>query len=218
MKKILYFIISVLIAVNASAGGFGGNTNAASFSGTLAVSHGGTGATTASAARTNLGAAASGANGDITSLTNSTGVPIHGGAGAAIAVGYIGEIVSSYVPATSAITLTTGTATNVTSITLDPGQWLIYGDSQYLTDSTVAINRVYGSVSATSATVESPYINSLVWSPAISPGSLGSAITNTIPQRVENIAISTTYYLVSYCLFSGGACKAWGELKAVRLN
>ena len=41
--------------------------------GTLAVANGGTGATTASGARTNLGAAASGANSDITSLSGITG-------------------------------------------------------------------------------------------------------------------------------------------------
>jgi len=41
--------------------------------GTLAVSNGGTGATTASGARANLGAAASGANSDITSMSGITG-------------------------------------------------------------------------------------------------------------------------------------------------
>lgn len=41
--------------------------------GTVVVAGGGTGATTASGARTNLGAAASGANSDITSLTGLTG-------------------------------------------------------------------------------------------------------------------------------------------------
>lgn len=42
-------------------------------SGTLPVVHGGTGATTASGARSNLGAAASGANSDITSMSGITG-------------------------------------------------------------------------------------------------------------------------------------------------
>lgn len=41
--------------------------------GTLAVASGGTGATTAAGARTNLGAAASGANSDITSMSGLTG-------------------------------------------------------------------------------------------------------------------------------------------------
>lgn len=45
---------------------------ATGYSGTLPVANGGTGSTTASGARTNLGAAASGANSDITSLTGLT--------------------------------------------------------------------------------------------------------------------------------------------------
>lgn len=46
--------------------------NAANVTGTVAVVNGGTGGTTASAARTNLSAASSGANSDITSLTGLT--------------------------------------------------------------------------------------------------------------------------------------------------
>lgn len=62
--------------------------------GTLAVASGGTGATTASIARTNLGAAASGANSDITSLSGITGaigtptyIQFDSGAGTTLAAG-----------------------------------------------------------------------------------------------------------------------------------
>jgi hypothetical protein len=48
------------------------NGNATNVTGTVALGNGGTGATTAAAARTNLGAAASGANTDIVSLANLT--------------------------------------------------------------------------------------------------------------------------------------------------
>lgn len=59
------------------------------FAGTLVVANGGTGSTTAAGARTNLGAAASGANGDITSLSGLT-TPLsiaQGGTGANTAAG-----------------------------------------------------------------------------------------------------------------------------------
>jgi len=51
---------------------------------TLNLTNGGTGSTTAGGARTNLGAAASGANGDITSLTAITSI---NNAAAALTIG-----------------------------------------------------------------------------------------------------------------------------------
>lgn len=80
---------SVITTINGSGGGmvtgpnitfsggttgmnFAGAGNTLTMSGTLVVANGGTGSTTAGGARTNLGAAASGANADITSLTGLT--------------------------------------------------------------------------------------------------------------------------------------------------
>ncbi len=72
--------------VTSFSGGTTGLTPASSatgditLGGTLAIANGGTGANTASAARTNLGAAASGANSDITSLGGlTTAIPVSGG-------------------------------------------------------------------------------------------------------------------------------------------
>ena len=66
-------------------------TGTLTLGGTLAVANGGTGGTTASLARTSLGAAASGANGDITSLTNlTTDISVaQGGTGVSALFGYV---------------------------------------------------------------------------------------------------------------------------------
>jgi hypothetical protein len=63
---------------------FNGNTTgtASNVTGTVAIANGGTGATTASGARTNLGVAASGANADITSLRQDVTVVAAGTIGA----------------------------------------------------------------------------------------------------------------------------------------
>ena len=63
---------------------FNGNTTgtASNVTGTVAVANGGTGATTAANARTNLGAAASGANTDITSLEQDVAIVATGAIGA----------------------------------------------------------------------------------------------------------------------------------------
>lgn len=65
--------------------------NAANVTGTVAVANGGTGGTTAALARSGLGAAASGANGDITSITGlTTALTVaQGGTGVATITGLI---------------------------------------------------------------------------------------------------------------------------------
>jgi len=85
------------------------------FTGTLPIANGGTAATTAAGARTALGAAASGANSDITSLTGITGL--------------INEAQGSNIASASTINLTTATGnyvhitgtTTITAITLAQG-------------------------------------------------------------------------------------------------
>src|SRR5687767_3355672 len=86
---------------------------------TQPIAKGGTGATTASGARSNLGTAASGANTDITSLANTTGVAVKGTTtNDNAATGYIGEYVSSTVALAGAATLTSDTPENITAVSL----------------------------------------------------------------------------------------------------
>lgn len=73
------FIVAFL-AATARAGVLTSGSGSAGFTGTLPVANGGTGGATASAARSSIGAAASGANADITSLTG----PVSLGSGATV--------------------------------------------------------------------------------------------------------------------------------------
>lgn len=57
------------------------------------------------------------------------GVAIKGDSGgSSVSAGYVGEILSINVPSTSAVSLTNSTIKNVTSLTLTPGDWDIYGN------------------------------------------------------------------------------------------
>jgi hypothetical protein len=81
---------------------------AANVTGTVAVANGGTGATTAALARTSLGAAASGANGDITSLTGLvTDLSVaQGGTGASTLTGLLRGTGTTAVTGGSTVALT----------------------------------------------------------------------------------------------------------------
>ena len=93
-------------------------TGAVTLAGTLAVANGGTNATTASGARTSLGAAASGANSDITSLSGlTTALSVaQGGTGVTTSTG-TGSVVLSNSPALVTPNLGTPASGVVTNLT-----------------------------------------------------------------------------------------------------
>jgi hypothetical protein len=86
--------------------------NSSLLTGQTSVANGGTGATTAAGARTNLGAAASGANSDITSLTNTTSLK---NASGALAVGDTAQALTLQGNASTIISATNAGSTTTIS-------------------------------------------------------------------------------------------------------
>jgi hypothetical protein len=131
--------------------------------------------------------------------------------------GDIGEEVEGVVLQASAITLASGTAANITSISLPAGDWDVEGD--------FALNKAAGSTTQYEAACIS--ITSLTF-PA--PGSFGrsdqlAAMFDNFPFSFPigkvrlSLASTTTVYLVGYCIFSGtGAVTAWGGIIARRVR
>jgi hypothetical protein len=68
--------------------------------------------------------------------------------------GQFGEVISSTILAASAVALTTGTAANVTSISLTAGDWDVRGDISWTTAGTTNVTRLVASISQTSATLD----------------------------------------------------------------
>lgn len=141
-----------------------GNVLTVGWAGTLAVARGGSGSGTASGARTNLGAAASGANSDITSLS-ALSTPLSGAQGgtgfgsytvgdllyasgastlsklAGVATGQVlvsGGVATapawSASPTLTALTTTTSTTTNLTVSSLTAGRVVYAGTSDVISD------------------------------------------------------------------------------------
>ena len=121
----------------------------------------------------------------------------------------------SNVPIGSAVALTSNTPANITSITLAPGTWLIWGNLGTEPASSTTTSGIQATISSASATL-----------PTYPNGGGGQAINVTFATgptgqiisagmlRVS-ITVSTTYYLVAQVNFATSTMTAYGFLGAV---
>ncbi len=174
--------------------------------GTLPVGNGGTGSTTASGARTALGAAASGANTDITSLQGTT-------AGTNAATGKVGEILTA---TTSGTSISSGVTVNIASLSLTPGDWDVTGAFQVNTSSAQIYFYAAG-INTTSATVPT-FPNLLQWQFGTGTTLATSQHNEVVPVRQINVAATTTVYLVYSALFGTGSATVDGFIRARRMR
>ena len=196
---------------SAGAVGFDGTANVTpGVTGTLGLANGGTGATTAAAARTALGAATRGSNADITALTGLTGGVSGITSAAAAADGVVGQVLTA--TSSGAVTMTSGTASNLVSLVLPAGVWLLEGSVRLdssgatITSRTCSINEV----SATSPTN---------WYDSYNDQATTAAGVNVyaVPSRYYNVSASTTVYAVAVAT-STGTLSGRGYIRAIRIR
>jgi hypothetical protein len=138
-------------------------------------------------------------------------IPFPGVADAsAAALGYVGEFVSSTVLAGSAVFLTTGVTSDITSISLTAGDWDVEGTIVIAPAGTISsVNGWASSVSATAPTL--PNSGGMF--------ALGITTNNTlalpIGRRRFSLASTTTVYLSTNAAFSSTA-GAYGFIGARR--
>lgn len=124
-----------------------------------------------------------------------------------------GECIPAQVLSGSAISLTSGTAANVTSINLPAGDWRIYGQVAVTLGAGTAVTWFAGVPSTTSAPAFSAGSGFLV--PGIAAG-IVSTLANAIPQIRLNVTTTTTVYLIASSTFSGGTLSAYGYIVGCR--
>jgi hypothetical protein len=129
--------------------------------------------------------------------------------------GNIGEYMSSTVLAGSAVSVSNGSATNVTSINLTAGDWDVTGTVVLVPSSSTISNFLFW-ISTTSATLPTAP-NSGSFSQIDTVTSTGQIALPTGPIRV-NVSTTTTTYLCVYSAFSGGSNTAYGFIGARRLR
>ncbi len=130
------------------------------------------------------------------------------------AAGYVGETVQSLVAVGSAVSLTTATATNVTSISLTAGDWDVSGNCNFTNGSTTLTASVCG-ISSTSATL--PTDGSEAYS-GLQTTTTSTINSITMPRKRISIASTTTVYLVGKTTFSAGTSAEFGGITARRVR
>lgn len=195
----------------------------------LSIAQGGTGSATAAAARTALGLgsmATQGANavaitGGTASLSTiaatSTITPSStaGIVGTALADDADAGSVGEFITATgTAVSLTTATAANVTSIPLTAGDWEVCGNVVFNPAAGATITNVYDSIGTTSATLNAdPFKSQLNM-----PGTANSGAWLMPPTIRINVSVTTTVYLVAMAAFGVSTCTATGFIAARRVR
>ena len=140
--------------------------------------------------------------------------PVFGALNGATPVsGQVGQVINSTVAAGSAVTLSTGVPTNITSISCPPGTYLLFASIDFQVGATTTINYIAGSVNGTSATLSDGYF-ALMSAPG---GSLSSVVGLTTPLAVVNFTATTTTFLVVQASFATSTLKAYGAISALRI-
>ena len=124
--------------------------------------------------------------------------------------GSVGELISSHVLAASAISLTTATDANVTSISLTAGDWDVWGNVFIVLSNLGTVFRCW--TSSTSATAPD---NSLLSYAGLSPAALTNVGLNA-PKLRYSLAATTTIYISCSATFASGTGSASGGIYARR--
>lgn len=156
----------------------------------------------ATTARTNISAAKSGANSDITSLTGVSN-------GSNKPVGAVGEFAAT---TGGTATLVSGTPVNVASEPLTAGDWDISGVAQFNIGTGATATLLVVGVSTTSNT-RGGFGNEQVFTQSFG-GNTGQVIA--APTARVSVAAGTTAYIVVMAQFSGGTVTSTGVIRARR--
>lgn len=136
--------------------------------------------------------------------------------GTAAASGYIGEVISSVTDTMSEVSLTTGTAADVTSIALGPGDYDVWGVVWTDNGAGTTISALHAWVSKTSATLPTaPALDSS--RTTLRPNNAtGNQITPVDECIIRVPSGMQTVYLGAQISFAVSTCAVYGKLLARR--
>jgi hypothetical protein len=152
-------------------------------------------------------------NGKGTGGVNIEGTATNDSAGA----GYVGELIESELLEGSAVSLTTATTTNVTSISLTAGDWDVWGNVALANPGTTTITAFLSTINTTSATLPTKPGKGAYAQVNVSY-TAGANQVQLVGQRRISINSTTTVYLITNVSFATSTLTAFGYLGARRVR
>lgn len=127
-----------------------------------------------------------------------------------VAAGKVGEFVSSVVAVASAVSCTSPTARDITSISLTAGDWDLWGNTGFAVSG--GATALAGWISSTSATLPDGSLISTITAAAIASN------TFCVPYVRMSLSGTTTIYLSCRAVFGAGTVTAFGGIFARRVR
>jgi hypothetical protein len=153
----------------------------------------------------------------LNNTTTQAGGTIQGiRAGNAPSAGYLGEQIRSFVATGSAISLSTSTAANITSINLTAGVWDISCNVKFVPASTTSVTALQWGISPSTAAID--ILGDDCGAVAYTTAVVGQGYANTIPSYRVTLSSTTTYYLVALATFTVSTVTAYGRISATRVG
>lgn len=132
--------------------------------------------------------------------------------------GSVGEYIPSDVPVGTAVTLVSGTSSNITSISLSPGDWDVWGSIALNSPASNAVPTLTrGWISTTSATQPTALENNgALFSQLLSGVTLTADVIYPVGSMRLSLATTTTVYLTARVIWTTGGIGAYGYIAARR--
>lgn len=152
-----------------------------------------------------------------------TGGVILGGTGTndSAAAGKVGEYIESVIASGSAVSLTSTTPANLTSISLTAGDWDVDAVFQFTGAAGTTVTYMIGSISTTSATLDATagrQTGTQENAATAFNNIAGAVLTLTLPPLRFSLSGTTTVYAVAQALFGTSTCSVFGILRARRVR
>ena len=133
------------------------------------------------------------------------------------AAGKVGEYVSSSVLVGSAVSLTTATPLNVTSISLTAGDWDVEVNAAFTGGATTVVQSLLASISTTTASIDStPGRFTNVSGGNVAVFNFDATVSAVVPRARFSLTTTTTIYFVAQATFSVSTASVYGIISARR--